>query len=118
MAQFVTDNAVTGQGGAIVDLIDSKVGIVDRKVKGIRTSFWAIASAFIAIGLLAPAVVIPVGWIEINKVNEERHALEDTQRKQIEALAATARERAEISRLLAEAKATTQSARARSTVGR
>lgn len=94
MGQFLTDSAVTGRGGAIVELVDDKIAAVDRKVKEIQLSFWAIAAAFITVGLLAPAIVVPVAWIEIGNLHTEKVALDDVQRQSQETLAAAAKERA------------------------
>jgi deoxycytidine triphosphate deaminase len=77
MAQFATEQSLAGRGGAIVELIDEKIGVVDDKVKGIRSSFWTIAAAFIAIGVLAPAIIVPVAWIEIQNLHAEKLAIED-----------------------------------------
>ncbi len=107
MSQFVTDQAVTGGGGAIVELIDQKVAIVDAKVTGIRNNFWTVAGAVIAVLLLAPTLIVPVAWIEIEKVNEERKAIEKSHERTEELLAAARHERAEAARLLAKTRRTT-----------
>jgi deoxycytidine triphosphate deaminase/adenylate kinase family enzyme len=100
MGQFLTDSAVTGRGGAIVDLVEERVSIVDGKVKTIQRSFWAIAAAFIGMAVLAPALTIPVAWIEIDKLRAERLALDEAQKKTAELLKAAASDRAEAKRLL------------------
>jgi deoxycytidine triphosphate deaminase len=104
MAQFASDNAVTGKGGAIVQLVDEKVAIVDRKVGEIKTNFWAIAGAVIAISVVAPTILVPIFWIEIGTMHTERLAIEDAQRKEVELLSKAREERAAAAALLASAK--------------
>ncbi|WP_139114767.1 dCTP deaminase domain-containing protein [Rhizorhabdus dicambivorans] len=93
MAEFVTDQSVTGRGGAIVELIEEKISGIDNKVEGIKRDFWAIAAAGITFFLAMPAIIIPVAWIEIDKINTARSALEDAQKKQQALLALARRER-------------------------
>lgn len=106
MAQFVTDHAVTDGGGAIVQLIDEKVAVIGGKVANISTNFWAIASAVIAVLFLAPALIVPVAWIEIADLQDEREAIEDAQKRTNALLTAARRERTETARLLAQTRAT------------
>lgn len=104
MAQFATDNAVTGKGGAIVQLVEEKVAIVDRKVGEIKTNFWAIASAVIAISVVAPTILVPILWSQIGNMHTERLAIEDAQRKQAELLSQARDERVAAAALLVSAK--------------
>lgn len=104
MAQFASDNAVTGKGGAIVELVDEKVAIVDRKLGEIKGNFWAIASAVIAITVVAPAILVPILWTEIGQLHAERLAIEDAQRMQAKLLSEARNDRAAAAALLASAK--------------
>lgn len=104
MAQFASDNAVTGKGGAIVQLVDEKVAVVDRKVGEIKANFWTIASAVIAISVVGPAVLVPILWAEIGDMRTERLAIEDAQRKSVELLYRARKEQAAVASLLAAAK--------------
>lgn len=81
MGQFLTDSAVTGRGGAIVELVDDKVQIVDQKVSKIQSNFWTVAAAFLGLGVIAPTLIVPIAWTEIDRLRTERIAMEEAQRK-------------------------------------
>lgn len=101
MGQFLTDSAVHGRG-AIVELVDGKVASVEKKVTNIQRSFWAIAAAFITVAVVAPAIVVPVAWMEIDKAREERLELERASREALEVLEQAKEERAATAQLLLE----------------
>lgn len=103
MGQFLTDESVTGRGGAIVELIDRKVAVVDEKVGAIKRNFWTIAGAVIAIAVVVPALVVPVAWIELGYLHTEKLAIDDAQRRTTELLQAACRERLATAQLLAQA---------------
>lgn len=100
MDQFLTDSAATGSGGEIVGLIDRKIGQVDQKVKNIQFNFWAITAAFLTLAVAAPALTIPIAWIEIDKLRAERLAMEEAQKKASNMLAVAAKERSDFKFLM------------------
>jgi deoxycytidine triphosphate deaminase len=100
MTQFVTDEAVRGPAGNIVELVDAKVGRVDNEVKGLRNNFWTIAGAGIAIAVAFPVLTIPIAWIEIGALHTERQGIEDAQIKIHQLLIQAQNERTETKRLL------------------
>ena len=104
MGQFLTDGAVTGKGGAIITLVDEKIDVVDKKVKGIQTNFWTVAGVFLALGVIFPVLTIPVAWIELNSMHTEKLAIDDAQVHASSLLAEAAKERLETNRLLCQAK--------------
>lgn len=103
MGQFLTDESVTGRGGAIVDVIDDKIAVVHKEVEKLSTSFWAIVAVVVALFVVIPAIVIPVAWIEIGYIHTERLAIEDAQRKFSEQLQEAKQEREQALRLLTQA---------------
>lgn len=106
MAQFASDSAFTGRGGAIVELVDRKVAKVDNKVKALLRNFWAIAGAGLVVIVAVPAMVVPVLWIEISAMHSETAALKDTQRHEAELLADAERGRRDAALLAAQVRAT------------
>lgn len=100
MDQFLTDSAATGSGGEIVGLIDRKIGHVDQKVRNIQFNFWAITAAFLTLAVAAPALTIPIAWIEIDKLRTERLAMEEAQKKASDMLLAAAKERSDLKSLI------------------
>lgn len=102
MAEFATDQSVTSKGGAIVELINDTVKTVDEKVGSIKRDFWAIAAAGLTLFIAMPALVIPIFWIEIDKLHAERSALEDARKHQEELLTSARQEHARAEALVAE----------------
>ena len=100
MGQFLTDSAVTGQGGAIVELVDEKVKVVDQKVSKIQNNFWTLAAVFLGLGVLALTLIVPIAWIEIDELRTERIAMEDAQKKSNALLEASQKERAKFADLI------------------
>ncbi len=96
MGQFLTDNAATSRGGAIVQLIEEKIDVVDRKVSKIQFNFWTVAAAFIGLAVLAPALIVPIAWNEIDKIRTERLALEEANKGAAMLLKDAQRERVEL----------------------
>lgn len=99
MGQFLTDNAATSRGGAIVQLVDQKIDVVDQKVSKMSSNFWTVAGVCFALAVVAPTLVIPIAWIEIDKFRAERLALEDANRDATRILVEVRREQAELKRL-------------------
>lgn len=102
MGQFLTDSSVTGKRGGIVSLVEEKVAGVDGKVASLQRNFWTVASAFIALAILAPVLTVPIAWIELNNLHAEKLAIDDAQKRASELLEEARRERAETVRLLCQ----------------
>ena len=104
IGQFLTDSAVTGKRGGIVNLVEDKVALIDQKVENLKSNFWIVASAFIALAIVAPVLTVPIAWIELNNLHTEKLAIDDAQKRAADLLAKAKVERAETNRLLCEAK--------------
>ena len=103
MAQFASEQALSGRGGAIVELINEKVGVVDAKIKGIKNNFWTIAAACIAIVVFVPSIVIPTAWIEIGNLHTETLGIDDAEHHIEALLEAAKQERLEADKILRRA---------------
>ena len=111
MGQFLTDSAVTGKRGGIVGLVEEKVAVIDQRVGDIKRNYLAVAGICIALAVVAPAVVVPVAWIELGYLHNETLAVNDAQKQATDLLAGAKKERAETTRLLCQVKHPAQSAK-------
>jgi deoxycytidine triphosphate deaminase len=77
MERFMTDDAITGHGGAIVELIDAKISVVDGKVGSLQKSFWAIAAAILVVVFIPATVTIPYLWSQMSDVRSSRELTQE-----------------------------------------
>jgi deoxycytidine triphosphate deaminase len=78
---FMSDDALTAHGGAIVQLIDTKIAMVSRKVKGITNSFWGIAAACLAITVATPTVGFWILSTRLADIDRRMEKLDNIERR-------------------------------------